>query len=156
MPSATTAPTSTFTPVPTSSPTPTDTPAPTVTPEQISFGFDSPKPGDRIPANTGITCEGTYSLPAGIAFTDVHIWIVLKDDFGNYYLQSPQVELKAEGRWEATNIRPGPGITQIVAIQVTNEGHKIFLQKAEREDWIDFKELPEGSRPLANVNITTK
>ena len=151
-------------PVPTSTSTPTvsprpmdmQLPSPNVTPAHIGFEFKKPKSGESIPANSWIECEGSYSLPTGIDFTDLHIWIALKDDFGNYYLQSPPVELKPNGSWRAKNIRPGHGITQIVAVQVTQEGHKIFLGKVKTNELGAFLELPERSAMLAMVDIATR
>lgn len=159
--SATNTPGSAFTPTSTLTPllTATNTPVPvtpTATPEPIRLKFDSPKPGARIKANSQITAEGNYSLLPGIAATDVYIWIVLQDNFRNYYLQNPPVELKKDGRWVAKVIRPGSGITRIVAVQVTQEGNRIFDGKVATNDWGSFRQLPEKSRILDSVDITTE
>ena len=119
-----------------------------------SFKFDSPQSGETISADSIIDCSGTYALPEGVDLDDIHIWIILRDDFRNNYLQNPPAELLPGGKWETSNIRIGSGITRILAVQVAQAGHKAFQEKVENNEWQAFLELPEGSEILAIVDIT--
>ena len=118
-----------------------------------SFKFDSPQSGETIPADSIIDCSGTYALIEGADLDDIHIWIILRDDFRNNYLQNPPAELLPDGRWEASNIRISLGITEILAVQVTRAGHKAFQEKVQKNEWQAFLETPEGSEILAKVDI---
>lgn len=121
-----------------------------------NFKFDSPQSGAAISVNSVIVCRGTYSLPASVNLTDVHVWIVLRDNFRNYYLQNPSVDIQTEGRWETSNVRIGQGITQILAVQVTQAGHRVFVDKVNKSDFKAFVDLPDRSVGLASVDITVK
>jgi hypothetical protein len=130
-------------------------PPPSVT-SLKNFRFESPQSGAVISVNSQIVCEGSYSLPAGVKLADVHVWIVQRDGFRNYYLQNPPVELQSGGIWKVPNIRVGQGITQISAVQVNQSTHKAFVEKVEKNDWKAFTELPTGSSVLATVDITVR
>lgn len=121
-----------------------------------NFRFESPQSGAVISVNSKIVCRGSYSLPSGMKLADVHVWIVQRDGFRNYYLQNPPVELQSGGKWEVPNIRVGQGITQISAVQVNQSTHKAFVEKVEKNDWKAFTELATGSSALATVDITVK
>jgi hypothetical protein len=122
--------------------------------ELESFSLDYPQSGETIPPASIIDCSGTYAVPQGVDLDDIHVWIILRDDFRNNYLQNPPAELLLGGKWETSNIRIGSGITRILAVQVTQAGHKVFQEKVENEEWRGFVELPEGSEILAAVDIT--
>jgi hypothetical protein len=130
-------------------------PRPTIT-ELDKFKFDLPQPGEAIPADSTIDCSGFYSLPDGADLDDMHVWIILRDNFRNNYLQNPPVELLPGGKWGASNVRISHGITRIVAVQVTQVGHKAFQEKVTNNEWGAFLELPEGSEILATVDITVQ
>ena len=119
-----------------------------------SFKFDSPYSGETISADSIIDCSGTYTLPEGKDLDDIYVWIILRDDFRNNYLQNPPVEFWPDGRWETKNIRIGSGITEILAVQVNRAGHKAFQEKVLSSEWQAFLETPEGSEVLAKVEIT--
>lgn len=130
-------------------------PGPTFT-KLESFKFDSPQSEETISADSIIDCSGFYSLPEGTDSANIHVWIVLRDDFRNNYLQNPPVEFLPGGKWETSNIRIGLGITRILAVQVTRAGHKTFLEKVRNNEWEAFLELPEASETLAMVDITVQ
>ena len=123
---------------------------------QISLEIKTPEENAVVQANTKIPCNGSYSFPAGVETSDIHVWIVLKDDYGNYFLQNPPVTFIQSQSWETTGVQPGPGITQLLAVQVNQEGHLIFRQKVENKEWGAFVDLPEGSEILDSVNITSQ
>ena len=105
-------------------------------PDRFSYKFDIP-----------LDARGTTTLnPAD------HVWVVLKDEYGGYYLQNPPADLKT-GRWETYNIRPLEGIRQILWLQVDQSGHEFFSRKAQAGEWGKFTSLPEGAREIACVTL---
>lgn len=131
-------------------------PSPTATLSRISFEFDTPKSGEFIQANTTIICEGLYSLASEIDLANIRIWIVLQDDFGNFYLQNPPVNLEQDGSWESLCVTPGRGNSNFLAVQVTKDGHESFIRKVKNADWSAFSELPKGSDILDKVDIISQ
>jgi hypothetical protein len=98
-----------------------------------------------------IEVSGTHSMPL-----TAHIWILLSDSYGNFYLQNPPVMLRRDGTWIATNIRPGPGIIAIHAIYIDTEENEIFRGKARNNQWGGFTDLPPSARVLDTVNIARR
>jgi hypothetical protein len=148
IPTASPTPTPTLTATPT--PTPTSTPTVTVTSTQ-AFIFVSPKEGQTFTAGAILyksDVHGTHKLPS-----DTHVWLLLSDVYGNYYLQNPPVRFINDGTWTATNIRLGQDIDQILAVKVTEEGDKEFQKKVQNQEWGAFQQLPAGSEVIATINI---
>lgn len=70
-----------------------------------------------------------------------------------YYLQSPEISLYADGKWDQNNIIIGKGIITIIAILVNEEGLKQFEQKVKDSEWGQFNKLPDGTKKLSKVDI---
>jgi hypothetical protein len=98
-----------------------------------------------------IEVSGTHSIPL-----TAHIWILLSDSYGHFYLQNPPVMLRRDGTWIATNIRPGQGITAINAIYIDAEDNEIFKGKVSNNQWSGFTNLPSSARILDTINITRR
>jgi hypothetical protein len=113
----------------------------------IIFEIEEPKENENIP-NGIIKVSGTHTMPL-----QSHVWILLGDSFGNYYLQNPPVILRRNGTWKATNIRPGMGITSINAVYVDTIGNKTFEEKVRNNNWAGFAQLPESARILNTINF---
>ncbi len=108
-------------------------------------------PGQVI-VNTDIplTIRGTYSSEgSGL------VWVVLEDNIGNYYLQSPPVRFQGGGQWLAENIRPGAGITKVDFVSVTSDGNTTFEGMVAAGDFGAFTSLPPGSQILVTIPIDT-
>ena len=141
--------TSTLTPTVTSTPTPTATPTPTPpSGPPTDFRVTSLYDGQQISNDSIITAQGTYSS-AGSG----QVWVVLKDSFGNYYLQNPPVEFQQGGQWIAENIRPITGITSIVFLYVTPDGNAAFQKKVDDEHFEAFRSLPNGSQIQKTIKV---
>ncbi len=116
------------------------------------FEFSFPTPDKNFDHGCIITAQGTHSLSP-----DDYVWILLRDTFRGYYVQNPPAELRADGKWEATNIRLGRDINYIIAIQVNREGNDIIegWVKAKRFGKIEEKEIKAlaGYRELSRVGI---
>jgi class 3 adenylate cyclase len=84
---------------------------------------------------------------------DFHVWVVLEDSYGNYYLQNPPVKFSNDGRWEARNVVPGLGIEVVDFVRVSDAGNGQFTQMVARHCWGAFLELPDESKMLASVRI---
>lgn len=108
----------------------------------------SPYNGQVLQQGIPITCTGTYTGPSPAS-----VWVVLKDTFGQYYLQNPPVEFYSDGTWIASSIIPGPNISEIDVVQVTSDGNANFQQKVANSDFGGFPQLPAGSTVLAMVSI---
>lgn len=122
--------------------------------KSAEFAFTIPKPATEFKTADPITASGGHRLR-----TNEHVWIFLLDIFGGYYLQNPTVELLEDGKWEATNIRPGKGIRAIVAVYVSPKGDERIRKWVEVNRWGkisagEVRELP-GYRELARVPIIT-
>lgn len=113
-----------------------------------SLIFEFPEEGDTLSAGTVIESRGTHTLSS-----DVYVWIVLSDSFGNYYLQNPPIHLREDGSWIGRNIHLGSGIIQIHTVLVTDEGDEEFRRKVSNNEWGSFNQLPNGSHILVSRNI---
>jgi hypothetical protein len=120
----------------------------------VEFAFKVPRPNARFETPEPIIAQGVHKLAS-----NDHVWMFLVDIFGGYYIQSPQVELLKDGKWEATNIRPSKGIRTIVAAHVDAKGHERILRwiEVDRFGKISSKEVKElpGYRELDRVSIVT-
>jgi hypothetical protein len=114
----------------------------------LLFTIDYPTPKSIFPPCT-IRVEGRYNYD-----TSQHIWIILSDGIG-YYLQNPEVSPSATNpsKWEQCHVCLGPGIRSIIAVLVTNNGHRVFQNMVRNGMWGQI-ELPDGTRRLAQVSIT--
>ncbi len=119
-----------------------------------SFDIVAPKGGDKLVPNQQITCSGTYTLSRGNDTTSIHVWILVGDVYGNYYLQNPPVSFEVDGTW-STSIQPGSGITKIFAVLVTEEGNDSFQRRVSSGDFSGFTTLPDGSLILDSIDIQT-
>ncbi len=109
------------------------------------FRFEYPI--SNTPVKGKISAGGTQKCDSG-----VHVWIVLSDGFG-YYLQSPEVSLYKNGKWNQDAINISDGIKSIIAILVNEDGHKYFKQKEKNGEWGQFKDIPAGYEKLSVVEI---
>lgn len=82
------------------------------------------------------------------------VWALLKDSYGNHYIQHPIVEFFTNGSWKSMNINPGQGITSILFVEVDGRADSVFQNKVDRADWGGFRSLPTGASILENIPIT--
>jgi len=101
-----------------------------------------------VNADIPLTIQGTYTSE-GLGL----VWVVLRDNFGNYYLQNPPVQFNGGGTWTATNITPRSGTTSIDFVAVTPDGNGTFQQKVSNGDFGAFTQLPQGSLILSSATI---
>ena len=130
----------------------TDPAKPGTTPPKTDFKFsvETLKDGRMLRgADLPLTIEGQYS-----SSETLHVWIVLQDSFGHYYLQSPEITFLPNNRWVAMNILPGMGIELVHFIRVGDRGHAQFRQMVTTRDFGAFDELPPDSTTLHSVRIT--
>lgn len=81
-----------------------------------------------------------------------HIWVVLRDEHGGYYLQNSAVTV-SNGQWNAYNIRPLAGIKQIVWLKVDEAGNDLFIRKRNHNEWNRFVDLPTASIKVAHAEL---
>lgn len=98
-------------------------------------------------ADSPLSARGRTDLP-----DTARVWAVLSGARGQYYLQSPPVEIRG-GLWVAANLRPGCEIAKIQFLEVDTEADKVFSQRAEHKDWGSFPQLPAGARQLAALTL---
>ncbi len=117
------------------------------------FNFEYPTSGANIPVDV-LTAKGNHNLD-----TDTFVWIFLHDLYAGYYLQNPPVKLIGDGTWRAANIRLGPEITALVAVEVDSSGDALIRSWVQNQRWgrIDLEELEtlSGYHELAWLDITT-
>jgi hypothetical protein len=117
-----------------------------------NFVVTSLHPGQVIQdQDVPLTIRGTYSSEGSD-----RVWVVLEDNQGQYYLQTPPVEFLGGGQWVAHNIRPGQGITQVDFVQVTSDGNSVFQQMVDSGDFGAFNQLPDGSTILVSIPIVSQ
>jgi transcriptional regulator with XRE-family HTH domain len=94
--------------------------------------------------------KGSVSPPV-----PAHVWIVLRDVWGGYYLQDPPVLFLPNYRWVASNILPGQNIERILFIAVEAQDHDRFQLMVHRRQFCQFDELPQGkgSKTMHEVGI---
>lgn len=81
-----------------------------------------------------------------------HVWVILKDQHGAYFLQHPPVEI-GNGEWRSNNIRPSKGIKKILWLKVDNQGNQVFSRRAENAEWGRFPTLPKNSVEVASAEM---
>jgi hypothetical protein len=117
----------------------------------LFFDVDSLVDGTRVEEqDVPMTITGSYSGEAKA------VRVVLQDGSERYYLQHPEVTLGSGGRWSATNVRPGHGITKVLFVQVGSVGKKFFDAMVDNHSWGAFASLPSNSRVVASVGIDRK
>jgi len=114
----------------------------------IGFSATTLHPGDAVRQSIPITIKGTYSS-AGSG----HVWVVLEDNLGQYYLQTPPVKFNGDRTWVAMHINPGPGITMVDFVYVTAAGNAVFWKKVANAEYSSFLTLPDGSQVLQAIPI---
>lgn len=92
--------------------------------------------------------QGRYIRDPGL------VWVVLQDTYGHYYLQNPPLQILSDGRWEATNVLPGPNIAFVHFVQVDKRGHRQFEQMVKQGAFGSFDRLPKASTILRSVRIS--
>lgn len=106
--------------------------------------------GQRIrPADLPLRVEGRYQ-----GTPPIEVRVVLRDDYGNLYVQNPEVLMLPDGKWFATNILPGQGITGILFLRNNDEARTWFKNRVARKQWGAFRELPEGSQIITYVPVS--
>lgn len=135
-------------------PTPTPSPTPTPEPPKVEILNPSPETEFNLGPNQKILANGTHNLSS-----KDHVWVFLKDIYGWYYLQNPDIDLLADGSWEATNIRPRKEIRYIIVIYVNDQGHEQIQGWARAGRWGNIgegeMEALDGYLELDRVPIIT-
>ncbi len=114
----------------------------------ITFQIQSPAPETDFPTGSVIEANGSHSLDV-----NSHVWAILRDIYGHYYLQNPPVTLHSHGNWNAKNIHLGHDIVEILFVNVTAKGNDDFLRKVKHQEWGAFDEFPVGTESLGSVSI---
>ena len=108
----------------------------------------SPADGAEL-SQDSITIVGIHSLPLYS-----HVWLILEDADGNYYIHHPPVLLRNDGTWQAGNIRIIDGITRIIALDVDADGNDLLESKIREGGWGVMKELPPNSRIWDDIRVS--
>lgn len=105
---------------------------------------------DRFGRTLGTGDEFSYrfGIPISIRgvtqFADTdRVWVVLRDEYGNLYLQNPPVSILGT-QWKATNIRPLNNITDILFVKVDLSGDSVLLQHVGANN-LSLSSLPANS-----------
>ena len=114
---------------------------------KFKFVVDTLKDYDTITSGTPLVIEGHYEgEPRPVR-------VVLKDVYGNYYVQNPPVDFAPEGQWYATNICVGEGILFVIFLELDQASVDYFNQMVWARNFGGFYPLPEGSRVLRQIKI---
>jgi hypothetical protein len=114
----------------------------------VIFQIHAPAFGTSFPTGSVIEANGSHSLDL-----NWHVWTILRDIYGHYYLQNPPVTLHSQGTWNANNIHLGHDIVEIMFVKVTAKGNDDFSRKVKHQEWGAFDEFPAGTETLGTVNI---
>lgn len=115
--------------------------------DKLKFTVDSLTDGQALTTDSMPVIEGQYS-PISIRAS---VWVVLQDSDNNYYLQSPEVNFMPNGRWIASNVIIGHGITSLNFIGVDAQGQAYFRSMVARRRWGAFRNLPLDSRVILSI-----
>jgi hypothetical protein len=115
------------------------------------FSVITPKSGKAFKAGRVIEAEGTHAFSAGST-----VWAVLRDVYGNYYLQNPTLDIKADGSWQAINIHLGTEIVEILFVKVNESGNTHFENKVMHKEWGAFGSFPAESVQVGRVQVRVK
>lgn len=113
-----------------------------------TFQIQTPAPGTSFPTGSVIEASGSHALDF-----NSHVWTILRDTYGHYYLQNPPVTLDSHGTWNAKNIHLGHDIVEILFVKVTAKGNDEFLRKVKHQEWGAFDAFPAETETLGNVSI---
>ncbi len=113
-----------------------------------TFQITSPAPGTSFPTGSVIEANGLHSLDL-----NCHVWTILRDTYGHYYLQNPPVTLHFHGNWNAKNIHLGYDIVEILFVKVTAKGNDDFLRMVKHQEWGAFDQFPAETEIIGSVSI---
>ena len=116
-----------------------------------SFSILSPENGKSFRVGNVIEANGRHSLDP-----NSNVWAILRDSYGNYYLQNPPVSIDIDGSWLSTNLHLGRDIQEIIFVQVTNQGNDVFLRKVKNREWGAFSSFPPGTKQLGRVRTSVR
>jgi len=104
--------------------------------------------GSSILSGSGRYAEGSVE----------HIWVLLRDRYGRYYLQYPPAELSGP-RWDMANIRVGREIAAIEFWGVDGTGNSILQRLADgmisSGNWpgLSKRDLPDRYSDLGSIAL---
>lgn len=104
--------------------------------------------GQRIQNGTIITIQGSYNEKGS-----EQVWVLLNDNFGNYYLQNRPVDFLSGNSWMVENIHPAKGITNVLFVSVTSTGSTILQGMVQMNSFQAFTQFPDGSQILQKIPI---
>jgi hypothetical protein len=84
------------------------------------------------------------------------VWVILVDQFGGRYLQSPQISINdplQPNTWVADNIRPDRGIRRIVFLSANQCANAFFDILAKSHAWGRLETMPEGTLQIASIEF---
>ena len=135
----------------------TPTPTPSEPPTNFSVASIALKNGQVLPneqplaipiSGVPLTITGTYTSQGS-----GQVWVLVEDNYGNYYLQHPSVRFGDGGQWTANNVVTAKGTVKIDFVYVTSEVNKLFQMMVETTDFGGFTPLPDGSKVIQTISI---
>lgn len=78
---------------------------------------------------------------------------VLENDAGGFHVQNPEVELRPDGTWSATNLIPRRGIAELHLVLLGFKGKRYFDELVRRSEF-GAVPLPKNCRSVATVPVT--
>lgn len=121
---------------------PVDRTNPTIT-------IDAPQNEDtiRLPYDMRGTFEGKIKEADSL-------WVLARDQYNNFFLNSPTLVISQNHQWSHTIISLGsPGRWEL-HVCLANEGAtRQFQKRVDRNDWSGFPTLPEGAQTLRCVVV---
>lgn len=116
-------------------------------PTKYMLSIENPQDGAVI-SNPIIQVSGKHNFSR-----DKHMWVLLEDEIGNYYLQDGRVKMDTDTSWYASNIRPKRDIVFIHVVYVDKKGNKKYTKMVKEGKFEGFRDLPENSSLLAKCII---
>lgn len=108
--------------------------------------------------NRGDTFSYKFETPLDVSgrtslSKDSRLWVVVIDQFGGYFLQSPPVAF-IDSQWRSYNLRPMREIRRILWVSVDYNGDALFQRKVKEGAFGRFDALPDGTKELAQILLT--
>ena len=112
------------------------------------FSYKSIMPFRHTDIPLSISGSTTYSINS-------YIWVVCRDRYGGYYIQTPRVHIRNNQakEWVIDNVRPLEDMSLINFILVDETANNFFRQREISEAWGRFPDLPDKSEEIASIRL---
>lgn len=117
----------------------------------LGLTIDIPCQGDIISGDAYNDMKGKFTgdIPPGY-----RLWVLARDQFNYFLMYPPTQSIATQGLWSQTNVRLAtPGRWELHVCLADEKASRSFEDKAKRNDWAGFSNLPEGVAVVRQIVV---